>query len=111
MQPSPPRIQYAIYCLDGPNRQELRARNLKSHKCHIEHWAPHIIMSGPLLAADGKSREGQLYVIEVESADEARRFVHDDPFTIAKIFTQISIQRFSPRIHMGRRTKDAQLIV
>lgn len=96
-------MHYAIYCLDKPNAGELRSGALPAHRDFVDGRAACIRMSGPLLAHDGATRIGQLYVIEAADESTARAFIDNDPFTAAGLFESVVIHRFAAKFMQGRR--------
>lgn len=77
--------------------------SLAAHREYVDQHAAVLLLSGPLLDDDGRTRIGQLFVINVRDRDAALRFVADDPFTQAGIFADIDVWEFKPVFQDGRR--------
>nr|WP_269209043.1 YciI family protein [Arthrobacter sp. 35W] len=92
-----------MHCLDGPESGPVRERALAAHRDYVDGLQAHIAMSGPLLAEDGVARTGQLYIVEAEDEHDARRFIDEDPFTVAGVFASITVHRFWAKFLNGAR--------
>jgi uncharacterized protein YciI len=80
-----------IICHDKPGSIELR---MKTRPAHLE-WLskpPPALFIGPILADDGQTMIGSLYIAEFESLEAARAFNKADPYTTAGLFEKVIIQ-------------------
>ncbi|MEU9845395.1 YciI family protein [Actinomadura sp. NPDC048032] len=93
-----------VLCRDVTGSGELRRSVLAEHRRYVDERAELITLSGPLLAADGTTRRGQLFVLDVPDERAARAFVAADPFTRAGVFATVEIDRMLPIFGGGRRT-------
>ena len=76
---------------------------LPEHRAYVDAHAPMLVMSGPLLASDGTTRTGQLFILDVPDRQTAERFIADDPFTRAGLFTDIEVDGFVIVFRDGQR--------
>ena len=91
-------MQFVIHCLDHADLSPQRLVHYDAHKAHLAAAAVKTLMAGPLLAADGSTMIGSLFVVEADSIDHVIDFNAHDPFNIAGIWRQIDINPFSMRI-------------
>lgn len=96
-------MYFVVTCRDAESDGRARAAALPAHRDHVERYGPALVLSGPLLAADGRTRVGQLFVLDVVDRAEVELFVDCDPFVVAGIFAEIQIDMFEPRFRDGRR--------
>lgn len=89
---------YAIHCLDHPNAVGLRLANYEAHKSHLSTASVRSVVSGPLLAEDGETMIGSLFIVEAGSLGDVRAFVEADPFRKAGVWSEIEIHRFHLRV-------------
>ena len=54
---------YVLHCLDRENGADLREANREAHASYMRQHAQHIVLGGPLLGADGKTRIGVMVVL------------------------------------------------
>lgn len=96
-------MYFVVSCRDGECAAEQRKASLAAHRDHVDRYAAHLVLSGPLLRADGVTRCGQLFVLDVEELATAQRFAEEDPFALAGIFVSVQVDGFLPMFRDGRR--------
>ena len=58
-----------------------------------------IVISGPLLADDGETMIGSLFIVDAADRAAVDRFHRDDPFFRANVWQQVEIHPFHKRIN------------
>jgi uncharacterized protein YciI len=81
----------AIVCYDKPGSLELRMKTRPTHLEYIQNSGVALLYGGPLLAEDGQTPMGSLFLGEFDSLEAARAFNKDDPYTQAGLFEKISV--------------------
>ena len=84
-------MPYMIETWDKPNHQHIRARERPAHLAFLERHAAMLLACGAKLNDDGQGAQGSLYVIDVETREEAERFNAQDPFTQAELFERVAV--------------------
>lgn len=84
---------YVLYCRDRDDAIGVRQAN---RPAHLEYARDNdmIRMAGPLLADDGETMIGSLFVVEADDLEAVRRFSADDPYTRAGLFARVEIHPF-----------------
>ncbi|MFC6886551.1 MULTISPECIES: YciI family protein [Actinomadura] len=95
-------LHFAVRCRDVAGSGPLREASLDAHRRYVDARADMIALSGPLVAEDGATRCGQLFVLAVASREAAEAFVADDPFTRAGVFAAVEIDALLPVFGNGR---------
>ncbi|WP_315837875.1 YciI family protein [Bradyrhizobium prioriisuperbiae] len=91
---------FVIHALDRPGALPVRQANYDAHKTFLADTTPHgvsIVMSGPLVADDGATMIGSMFLVEAPSRAEVETFNHADPFFAAGIWEKVSITAFLRR--------------
>lgn len=96
-------MYFVVTCRDAPSDGRVRALALPAHREHVDRVSGALVLSGPLLAADGETRVGQLFVLDVPDRAEVEQFVNGDPFVVAGVFADVQINAFEPKFRDGRR--------
>lgn len=91
-------MRFAVHCLDKTDATDLRLRRYDDHKAHLAGGALTTVISGPLLAEDGKTMIGSLFIFEADSRAEVEAFTKADPFNRAGVWDSISIHPFLMRV-------------
>jgi uncharacterized protein YciI len=85
---------YTIYCVDKPDRGELRKANRTAHLGYLTTYGDQVVQAGPLLSDDGESMIGSLLIMDLENRAEAEEFVAGDPYGMADLFETVIIARW-----------------
>ncbi|UZF93569.1 YciI family protein [Bosea sp. NBC_00550] len=91
---------FVIHALDKPGALDARLANYDAHKAFLSDTAAlnvKIVMSGPLVADDGSTMIGSLFVVEAADREAVERFNAADPFHSAGIWDRVSITGFIRR--------------
>ncbi|MBB6469149.1 hypothetical protein HNQ96_005038 [Aminobacter lissarensis] len=91
-------MKIAVHCLDNPGAVELRLKHYDAHKAYLSQGNVKTVISGPLLAADGETMIGSLFVFEAENVAEVEAFNAADPFNKAGIWGDVRIHPFNLRV-------------
>lgn len=77
---------FVVYNIDASGKSQRRADLLPAHRDYMKSLGGNVLCGGPLLADDGKSKRGGMYVLRAESAEEARAIAANDPFVKGGVF-------------------------
>jgi uncharacterized protein YciI len=87
-------MPYFIETWDKPNHQHVRQQNRPQHLAFLDDHKTLLIACGAKLNDDGSDAGGGLYIIEVDSREEAQRFIAADPFSKVDLFERVQIVRW-----------------
>lgn len=91
---------FAIHAVDRDGALDTRLAHYDAHKAFLSDTSPYgvkIVMSGPLVADDGTTMIGSLFLIEAETRAAAEAFNAADPFHKAGIWDRVTITGFLRR--------------
>jgi uncharacterized protein YciI len=91
---------FAIHALDKPDALPIRLAHydaLKSFLSDTSAYGVRIVMSGPLVADDGETMIGSLFIVEADSREAVERFNRADPFYAASFWERVTITGFLRR--------------
>ena len=81
-----------MICLDKPGHVDLRMKTRPAHLEWINAHTPPSLFLGPIIADDGETLMGSLYIAEFESLAAARAFQKQDPYEKVGLFERVIIQ-------------------
>lgn len=87
-----------VHCLDRQGAVQDRLDNYEAHKAYLAASPVRIVISGPLLAEDGETMIGSLFLFEANSKEEVAAFNAADPFARAGIWERVEIHPFLKRM-------------
>jgi uncharacterized protein len=91
---------FVIHALDKPGALPVRLAHNDAHKAFLGDTSAYgvkIVMSGPLVADDGETMIGSLFVVEAGSRETAEAFNRADPFHAAGFWERVTITGFIRR--------------
>ncbi|MCI4643867.1 MAG: YciI family protein [Hyphomonadaceae bacterium] len=94
---------FIFYCLDQPGAQELRLANRPAHLDWARSHGDAVRMAGPMLAEDGESFVGSIFIIEAETLEAARAMQAEDPYVKAGLFERVDIRQIKWVLGEGPR--------
>ena len=89
-----------LFCLhiqDKSGRVETRKRFVDEHRAYQKDCGVEITLSGPLLAEDGETMIGSMFLIEAEDRAAVERFIENDPFNKNDVWGDMTLTRFFRR--------------
>ncbi|RYE80556.1 MAG: YciI family protein [Oxalobacteraceae bacterium] len=87
-------MPFIIETFDRPGHQHLRKIERAAHLAFLESNKILLLACGAKLADDGTDLGGGLYVVALETRDEAQRFIESDPFHVAGLFERVTLTRW-----------------
>ena len=91
---------FVLHARDKAGALDIRQANYEAHKAFLADTSAHdvsMIMSGPLVADDGKTMIGSLMIMEAPDRATVEAFNRADPFYAAGIWEKIDISAFVKR--------------
>lgn len=91
---------FAIHAIDRANVLPTRLAHYDEHKAFLSdtsRFGVKIVMSGPLVADDGQTMIGSLFLVESQTRTEIEAFHRADPFFAAGIWEKVTITGFLRR--------------
>jgi uncharacterized protein YciI len=91
---------FAIHAVDHPGALDKRLSNYDAHKAFLSDTSRFdvtIVMSGPLVADDGQTMIGSLFLVEGADRKTVEAFHRADPFFAAGIWERATITGFLRR--------------
>ena len=95
-------MAFMIETFDKPGHADLRTSTRDRHLEYLEAHKALLLACGAKLNDDGSSAGGGLYVVDVETREEAEKFIQADPFSTVGLFERINIVRWRKAYLDGR---------
>lgn len=87
-------MPFIIETFDKPDHQSVRQAHRPAHLAFLEEHKHLLLACGAKLADDGTDLGGGLYVVALDSREEAQRFIEADPFHAADLFERVTLTRW-----------------
>ncbi len=91
---------FVIHATDKKSEMPTRAKFYRDHRTHLDHAAQegvHILTAGPLVADDGESPIGSLFIVEAKDRGAVEAFCRVDPYKVNGVWESVEIHAFVSR--------------
>lgn len=89
---------FAVHCLDHADGLPRRLANYDAHKAYLASGKISTVISGPLVATDGETMIGSLFVFSADAIEDVIAFNSNDPFAQANVWREVKINPFMMRV-------------
>ncbi|AWB35491.1 YciI family protein [Orrella marina] len=87
-------MPYLIETTDKPDSLALRKHAREAHLAFLDAHKSLLLACGAKLNDDGTDLGGGVYIVDVETREQAQAFIEQDPFYQAQLFADIRIVRW-----------------
>ncbi|OCG74638.1 YciI family protein [Microbacterium sediminis] len=95
-------MPYLIETFDKPDHVALRTKLRPAHLDYLATVAPKLIACGAKLSDDGETADGGIYLVDVDTREEAEALIAADPFARGGLFDRVHVQRWRKAYVDGR---------
>src|SRR6266702_2200086 len=88
-------MPYIIETFDKPGHADVRTRERDTHLAYLEKNKALLLACGAKLNDDGSTAGCGVYIVDLETREEAERFIAADPFSLVGLFERVTITRWS----------------
>ncbi len=85
---------FVLYCLDHPGKKDIRSATRGAHLEYIEVSGDLVRAAGPLIADDGETMVGSLFVVEAANKAKAELWNRNDPYMKAGLFQHVEVRQW-----------------
>jgi uncharacterized protein YciI len=87
-------MPFLIETFDKPDHLALRLEVRQAHLEYLDANVTTLLACGAKLSDDGETASGGIYLVDLDSREEAERFIKADPFHQAELFSEVKIVRW-----------------
>lgn len=87
-------MPFLIETFDKPDHQAMRLEVRPAHLEYLDANVSTLLACGAKLSDDGETACGGIYLVDLDSREEATRFIEADPFHRAELFAEVKIIRW-----------------
>lgn len=87
-------MPYIIETFDKPGHADVRVRERDTHLAFLEKHKALLLACGAKLNDDGSGAGGGVYIVDLETREEAEQFIAADPFSLVDLFERVTITRW-----------------
>ena len=90
-------MHFVIHAIDKPNIIDTRAKHFRAHRIHLDESRQHgvdIVTAGSLVAEDGETPVGSLFVAEAKDRATIDAFTRSDPYCVHGVWDRIDVHYY-----------------
>ncbi len=91
---------FVIHAMDKKNAINTRAKFYRDHRIHLdqsEKYAVKVVTAGPVVADDGETPIGSLFIVEAKDRAAVNAFTDSDPYKINGVWEQIEVHAYNKK--------------
>jgi uncharacterized protein YciI len=91
---------FVVHALDRPNGLDNRMKNYRDHRAHLDRAEAEgieIVTAGPLVADDGETPIGSLFVCKANDRTTVEAFCNADPYKANGVWETIQVHAYVNR--------------
>lgn len=87
-------MPFKVETLENPAMAHVRTDRYDEHLRYLQEHRHLLLAAGAKLSDDGDQALGSLYILDVETRQEAVSFIEAEPFFMGGLFQEVDIQRW-----------------
>lgn len=87
-------MPYLIETFDAPERAHVRQERYAEHLEFLSEHATLLLACGAKLSDDGGRADGGIYLVDLDSREDAEAFIARDPFAQGDLFREVVVRRW-----------------
>ena len=89
---------FVVHALDRENILPTRAKFYRAHRIHLDQAEQHevdVVTAGTLVADDGETPCGSIFVVDAKDRASVDAFTRSDPYLLNGVWEKIHIHRYN----------------
>ncbi|MGB6534652.1 MAG: YciI family protein [Xanthobacteraceae bacterium] len=91
---------FVVHALDKKNMLPVRAKHYRAHRVHLdraEEQNVNVVTAGTLVADDGETPVGSIFVIDAMDRAAVDVFARSDPYHLNGVWERVQIHRYNKK--------------
>ena len=93
-------MHFVVHAVDKPNALPERARHYRAHRIHLDRAADNgvaVMTAGTLVAPDGETPVGSLFVLEADNRGVVDAFTASDPYQANGVWQTVDVHYYNKK--------------
>jgi uncharacterized protein YciI len=98
--PGGPHVHFVIHAVDRPDALATRAKFYRVHRIHLDEAQKHgvaVTTAGTLVAEDGETPVGSLFILEAENRAAIDAFTASDPYRVHGVWQTVDVHYYNKK--------------
>jgi len=91
---------FVVHALDKKDILPTRAKHYRDHRIHLDRAEEHavdVITAGTLVADDGETPVGSIFVIDATDRAAVDAFTRSDPYHLNGVWERVAVHRYNKK--------------
>ena len=91
---------FVVHALDKKDILPTRAKHYRAHRLHLDRAEEHnvdVVTAGTLVADDGETPVGSIFVIDAADRAAVDAFTRSDPYHLNGVWEQVRVHRYNKK--------------
>jgi uncharacterized protein len=91
---------FVVHAIDKSNILPTRAKYYRAHRMHLDDAETHgvdVVTAGTLVADDGETPVGSIFVIDAKDRAAVDAFVRSDPYHVNSVWDNVQIHGYNKK--------------
>jgi uncharacterized protein len=91
---------FVVHALDKKDILPTRAKYYRAHRVHLDKSGDHacdVVTAGTLVADDGETPVGSIFVVDAADRAAVDAFTRSDPYHVNGVWERVSIHRYNKK--------------
>jgi uncharacterized protein YciI len=93
-------VHFVIHAVDRPDALATRAKHYRDHRIHLDRAADRgvsVVTAGTLVAADGETPVGSLFILEAANRAAVDAFTGSDPYHLNGVWQNVDVHYYNKK--------------
>ncbi len=93
-------MHFVVHALDKKDILPTRAKHYRAHRIHLDRAEEHgvdVVTAGTLVADDGETPVGSIFVIDANDRPAVDAFVRSDPYHVNGVWERVEIHGYNKK--------------
>ena len=93
-------MHFVIHAVDRKDALPVRAKHYRDHRIHLDRAGDHgvaVMTAGTLVAADGETPVGSLFVLEAPNRASVDAFTESDPYRVYGVWEKVDVHYYNKK--------------
>ncbi len=91
---------FVVHALDRKAAMPVRAKHYRDHRIHLDkstEYGVDVVTAGTLIADDGETPAGSIFVIDAADRAAVDAFTKSDPYDLNGVWERVEIHRYNKK--------------
>lgn len=91
---------FVVHATDRKDAMNTRAKFYRAHRIHLDKAEDHkvgVVTAGTLVADDGETPVGSVFVVDAKSRHDVDEFTRSDPYHINQVWERVQIHAYNKK--------------